>query len=94
MRFAAKVDANHAAIIAALRKVGATVQSLAAIGDGCPDALVGHRGKTYLFEFKNGANSPSRKKTTPDQDKWHAAWTGGALWVVYSTEEALDIIKG
>jgi hypothetical protein len=40
-RRAAKVDANHSAIVEALRKVGCKVLSLAANGKGCPDLLVG-----------------------------------------------------
>ena len=41
MRRAARTDANQAEIVAALRGVGASVQPLHAVGQGCPDLLVG-----------------------------------------------------
>lgn len=44
MRRAARVDRNQAEIAAALRKVGATVQSLAAIGEGVPVWKCAHCG--------------------------------------------------
>ena len=53
MRRAARVDRNQAEIAAALRNVGATVQSLAAIGEGVPDLMIGHNQHTYLFEVKD-----------------------------------------
>lgn len=43
MRRAARTDANQTAIVEALRKCGASVQSLAAVGKGVPDLLVGLR---------------------------------------------------
>jgi Holliday junction resolvase len=54
MRRAAKIDANQEQIVSALRAAGATVQSLAAIGNGCPDLLVGFNRKTLLMEIKDG----------------------------------------
>lgn len=89
MRRAAKIDANQAAIVSALRAAGATVQSLAAVGKGCPDLLVGHQGTTYLMECKDGRKPPSGRLLTPDQIDWHAGWRGGACVVVNSPDEAL-----
>jgi hypothetical protein len=86
---AAKIDANQPAIVAALRKAGATVQSLASVGNGVPDLLVGMAGKTMLMEVKDGAKPPSARRLTPDQLEWHAVWQGGALTVVDSPEAAL-----
>jgi hypothetical protein len=40
MRLRAKVDANQKSIVAALRKVGCLVASLAQVGAGIPDLLV------------------------------------------------------
>lgn len=92
MRRAAKVDANQAEIVAALRKVGATVQSLAATGSGVPDLLVGFRGNTFLIEVKDGRLPPSARELTPDQIEWHVEWRGGACTVVNSVDEALAFI--
>lgn len=89
MRRAAKVDANQAAIVAALRKAGASVQSLAAVGAGVPDLLVGFRGHTMLMEVKDGSKAPSDRRLTPAQLEWHAGWLGGPVAVVDGIEAAL-----
>ena len=93
MRRAAKVDENQAEIVAALRKVGCTVQSLAAIGNGCPDLLVGVAGKTLLMEIKDGKKVKSKQALTPDQLGWHGAWRGGALEVVDSIDSAIRMVN-
>ena len=92
MRRAAKIDANHHEIVDALRRVGATVQSLAAVGCGVPDLLVGYCGRTYLLEVKDGSKPPSARKLTQDQIDWHAEWRGGDVYVVTSVTEALNAI--
>ena len=92
MRRSAKIDANQNDIVNALRRAGATVQSLAANGQGVPDLLVGFKGQTFLFEVKDGAKPASARKLTPDQVEWHKAWRGGPLVVVESAEQALSVI--
>lgn len=92
MRRAAKVDDNQKEVVQALRKVGATVQSLAAIGDGCPDLLVGYNGKTVLMEIKDGSKPPSACALTPAQQLWHKQWTGSTLAIVYGPEGALKVL--
>lgn len=93
MRRAARTDDNHAEIVGALRACGATVQSLAAIGKGCPDLLVGHRGRNLLVEVKDGAKVPSARQLTADQCKWHAEWRGHAM-VIESAEQAVAMLEG
>ena len=93
MRRAAKIDNNQPEIVAALRKVGAMVQSLAATGDGCPDLLVGFKGETYLMEVKDGEKVASKQKLTADQIVWHSLWPGGKLSVVKTVDEALKEIN-
>lgn len=93
MRRSAKVDDNQAEIVEALRAAGASVQSLAAIGKGCPDLLVGYNGMRLLFELKDGRKSPSRRKLTPDQEEWIKAWRGGGVWLITSIPEALDALE-
>ena len=92
MRRAAKVDANQQKIVEILRSAGATVQSLAAIGHGCPDLLVGWGRKTLLMEIKDGSKVPSAQKLTEDQIKWHGAWMGDPLAVVDGPEAALRML--
>ena len=91
MRRAAKVDRNQSEIVDALRKAGATVTPLHAVGKGCPDLLVGWRGDNFLMEVKDGDLPPSARKLTPDQQTYHALW-GGQIVIVTSVEEALNAL--
>lgn len=92
MRRAAKIDANQEQVVSALRAVGATVQTLAAVGKGVPDLLVGYQGKTLLLEVKDGRKPPSERRLTEDQLKWHGAWRGGPLAVVDGPDAALRML--
>lgn len=86
MRRDAKVDQNQAEIIDALRRVGASVYPLHFAGKGCPDLIVGFRGRNYLIEVKS-----SRGKLNADQRTFHQAWRGHVC-VVRSAREAIDAI--
>ena len=89
MRRAARTDANQTAIVKALRQIGCTVQSLAAVGEGVPDLLVGAYGQTLLMEIKDGSKPPSRRQLTEDQLVWHGAWTGGPVAIVTDIDGAI-----
>jgi hypothetical protein len=91
MRKTARVDANQAVIVDALRAIGASVQSLAMVGRGVPDLLVGFRAQTYLLEVKDGEKPPSARRLTPDEAAWHDSWRGQVATVA-SIEEALHAI--
>lgn len=91
MRTAARVDANHKRIVEALRGIGCSVQSLAAIGKGCPDLLVGFRGRNYVIEIKDGDKPPSKRRLTPDEEVWHETWNGHVM-IVESVTQAFDAI--
>lgn len=93
MRRAAKIDANQPAIVAALRAAGAVVHPMHAVGNGFPDLIVLFRGVTMAMEVKDGAKPPSARALTPDQQKLHAAWTGGPLSIVTDVEGALRALK-
>jgi hypothetical protein len=88
LRRAAKVDANQADIVAALRKIGASVQPLHSVGQGCPDLLVGWRGMNTILEIKDGRKPPSARKLTDDQVIWHEGWRGQVA-VVETVEQAI-----
>jgi hypothetical protein len=92
MRRAAKVDANQTEIVKALRQIGAVVQSLAAVGNGCPDLLVGYRNRLFLLELKDGNKPPSAQALTPHQVEWHRTWQGHVV-VVNSVESAIAAIN-
>jgi Holliday junction resolvase len=91
MRRAAKVDANQAEIVAALRKIGCRVMPMHAMGGGFPDLLVSFRGLLTLIEVKDGSKPPSARQLTPAQVKWHAEW-GEDVRVVKSIDEAIEAV--
>ena len=90
---AAKIDANQVEIVKALRQAGATVQSLASVGKGVPDLLIGFANKTALMEVKDGSKVKSAQKLTPDQIEWHTNWRGGTLATVDGIDAALRVLK-
>jgi Holliday junction resolvase len=87
-----RVDENQAEIVRALRQIGAKVQSLAELGSGVPDILVGHRGRNYLFEIKSPKQPPSKRKLTPDEVAWHEAWRGQVA-IIENFGDALKILS-
>ena len=91
MRLRARTDGNHSQIVEGLRLVGAKVQSLAAIGKGCPDLLVSYGGRNHLLEVKDPRQAPSKQRLTEDQAIWVSGWVA-PVHVVHSVEEALIAI--
>jgi len=87
MRHKASLDANHTEIVAQLRHIGATVVDLAKVGKGCPDLLVGWRGKTYLMEIKT---KTGHMRAT--QEQFFRSWTGGYIAVVRSFDDAYNVL--
>jgi len=94
MRRNPRKDANHNAVVKALEMVGCNVQDLAAVGDGCPDLLIGIPTVRALafVEIKDGDKSPSRRALTPDQVEWHQEWDGYPVHIVESVSDALAIV--
>jgi Holliday junction resolvase len=87
-----RCDDNHSDIVKALRQAGCSVVSLAAVGDGVPDILVGREGgKNYLLEIKDGTKPPSGKKLTQQQRYFFSIWKGHAA-VVNDVYEALEAV--
>lgn len=86
MRKYGKVDDAQAPIVRALRQCGASVQSIASVGLGVPDVLVGVRGVNYLLEIKTGGEG-----LTVAETEWHHSWRGGVC-VVRSVDEALRAV--
>lgn len=96
MRRASNVDREQAAIVEALRAIGCSVQSLAFVGSGCPDLLVGYRSRNWLLEVKSpigkrGGEHHSGQALRPIQREWHESWRGQAA-VVRSVEEAVVVV--
>ena len=84
IRRAARVDANQAQIVSALRAAGAYVWII-----GLPvDLLVGYEGQTWLVEIKDG----HKKSLTRLQQDFFGKWCGGKLFRIDNAEEALRMI--
>lgn len=65
------------------------MQHLHAVGEGCPDILVGWRGVNLLMEIKDGTKPPSKRRLTPDQKRWRLEWNGQHD-IVYCPDDALE----
>lgn len=76
MRLRGRIDANQREIVDKLEQAGISVQSLANIGCGCPDILVGFRRQNFVFEIKDPAQPPSARALTREEQIWHNRWTG------------------
>jgi hypothetical protein len=84
MRRAARVDANQAAIVEALRAAGCVVWVL-----GLPvDLLVGKNGRTVLVEVKTKTG-----KYTDLQQSFMASWTGGSVATIRDIEGARTLAR-
>ena len=93
MAYPKRIDANQREIVKVLKQCGASVTSLAAVGKGVPDLLVGYRGHTLLMEIKDGKKPPAHRKLTSCQVSFHSTWRGGALATICDVEGALTMIK-
>ena len=83
-----RIDENQNEVVDALRGIGASVQSLASVGKGCVDILVGFRGVNTLIEIK------TVKGTWTDAElDWHMNWHGQVA-VARTVDEAIAIVTG
>jgi len=84
MRHAARIDANQAQIVSALRSAGAYVWIIS-----LPvDLLVGYKGHTFLVEVK----TDSKKRLTALQGDFFNNWSGSTLARIDSPDAALRMI--
>lgn len=90
-RRAAKVDGNHGHIVDALRAAGCSVQSLAEVGQGCPDLLCAVAGQLFLIEVKDPQQDPCKRRLTPMQKAWHQGWRA-PVHLVETLEQAMLIV--
>jgi hypothetical protein len=92
MRGFARTDDNQQEIIKAIRSLGASVQSLHKVGQGCPDLLCAVAEFCFLVEVKDGSKPPSKQKLTPDQVDWHSKWRS-PVYIVNSVQGAVDLVQ-
>ena len=104
LRRAAKIDDKiQTAIVKALRDLGCSVVSTAAVGNGFPDLIVGRepvagsakwvRPRTVLLEVKNPDMPPSKKRLNDKQVAFLASWKG-ECYRVETVFEAVSIMFG
>lgn len=93
MKYAAKADRNQPEIVAALRKMGAKVALTYHVGGGFPDLVVTYGSRTMLVEVKDEKQPLNKRKLTPAQVEFHAAWTG-EIHIVESVEQAISVVCG
>jgi len=82
-----KVDGNQTDIVKALVKCGYSVRSMASVGDGFPDLLVGVQSLNILLEVKM-PKGKLRAKQTAFRDGWH-----GQCATVTSAEDAVKMVQ-
>lgn len=90
MRRAARVDANQAAIVEALRDAGASVWTI-----GLPvDLLIGIDGNTAIVEIKSmtGKRNPKPARYTQLQKDFMLSWRGGPVATVTDVDGALCVL--
>ncbi len=92
-----RTDRNQLEIMRALREAGASCTSLADVGKGVPDLLVGipteAGGETHLVEVKDGAKVLSRQALTTAQKRFVAEWLGSPVIILVNVEQAAMWVK-
>ena len=93
MRGICRVDENQKGIHDRLiDEMDCSVESIASVGEGCPDSLVGCQGFNFVFEIKNPKQKPSKRVLRKSQVKWHGQWRG-QVDKIETFEEAAAIIR-
>ena len=87
--YAKRVDENQRTIVHTFIALGASVLNLSTVGRGCPDLLIGYRGKSVLVEVKRNDKSTY----TEPQVKFMQEWRGGAISRIDSVDAAIRLIK-
>ena len=86
-RRAAKVDANQAEIVEALRKNGWYVLIVSQLKNCC-DVIASKKGRTVAIEIKDGSRIKSERRLTEGEQKFKKEWQGE-----YALIEKVEDIK-
>ena len=84
-----RVDENQKQIVHTFIALGSSVLNLSTVGRGCPDLLIGYRGKSVLVEIKRD----SKATYTEPQIKFMQEWRGGPISRIDSVDAAIRLIK-
>ena len=83
-----RVDENQKQLVHTFIALGASVLNLSRVGQGCPDLLIGYKGKSVLVEVKSAKGT-----FTEPQIKFMQNWRGGAVSRIDSVDAAIRLIK-
>lgn len=90
MPYGRRVDANQQEVVRVLRTApGVSVAVTSMLGKGYPDLNVGWKERSFHYELKDPSQPASKRKLTPDEQEWHAKWTGH-VEVVTTADEIFD----
>ena len=84
-----RVDENQKQLVHTFIALGASVLNLSTVGRGCPDLLIGYRGKSVLVEIKRD----NKATFTDPQVKFMQEWRGGTVSRIDSVDAAIRLIK-
>lgn len=84
-----RVDENQKQLVHTFIALGASVLNLSTVGRGCPDLLIGYRGKSVLVEIKRD----EKAAFTEPQIKFMQNWRGGPISRIDSVDAAIRLIK-
>jgi hypothetical protein len=92
-----KTDRNHAEVMQAYRRFGATVCDLSPMGEGVPDLLVAHTWcglrRSFVAEVKDPEQPPNKRKLKPSEALWATHWRG-EYWVVETLDDVVRSLAG
>ena len=91
VRTAARVDGNHAEILATARSIGASVLDTHQLPN-CFDALIGYRGREFIIEIKDPAQPKSGRKLTPGEASFRDAWRGSEYHIIETGAELIKVL--
>ena len=72
---ARRIDDNQKQVVKNLRQLGLSVVIVSMVPVGF-DFIIGHKGKNYLIELKDGQKVKSKKKLTENETDFFNNWRG------------------
>jgi len=84
-----RVDENQKQLVHTFIALGASVLNLSTVGRGCPDLLIGYKGRSILVEIKRD----NKASYTDPQVKFMQEWRGGTVSRIDSVDAAIRLIK-
>jgi hypothetical protein len=94
VKYGAKKDANHIAIVQVMKQCGVPVYDLSGAGNGVPDCIAWVKNEWRLVEIKNPKTGYGRRGLNPIQQKWIDQWRGGPVFILKSVDDALAFTGG